>query len=265
MSSPTSHLACPQLALLNQAMATHPCTLGTANSCICRCLLVCRGQRGRRAHRNVAPPCSFLSLTRLHRHRGLLPRAHSCNFPALPLCRSAILPRYCHGTQARPHTGRATWSPHSVGRLGAPWAGIALRAGRPMGGSSAASQLQADLLPEVPRTQPLAAFFFPSTAPIPIALALGHFFSLLTTRLMTRTTFAIHTPTSSTPEPSRHAARRTLHPTPAEHHATVCFVSTVQYGRTAQQQTAVAVIVLVGATRLLELGPVPSVLHGLHM
>lgn len=45
-----------------------------------------------------------------------------------------------------------------------------------MGGSNAASQLQDGLLPEVPRARPLAVFFFSSSEPIPIALALGHFF-----------------------------------------------------------------------------------------
>lgn len=162
------------------------------------------------------------------RHGGFfspaLPRLQFSRPSTLPLCQTAIT--YC--TSAATAQRRRTWSPHSVGRLGTPWAGTALRPGRPMGGSNAASQLQAGLLPEVPRAPPLAAFFFPSSEPIPIALALGHFFSLLTTRLMTRTTFAIHMPTSSTPEPSRHAARRTLRPTPAERHGTVsCVCRTV--------------------------------------
>lgn len=186
--------------------------------------------------------------------------------PHLQFSRASTLPlfhsaRYCYGTQARPHTGRATWSPHSVGRLGAPWAGTALRAGRPMGGSSAASQLQADLLPEVPRTQPLAAFFFPSTAPIPIALALGHFFFTPHHQVDDKNHFRdphAHLIHSRTQSPCS-STNLTPHPSRAPCHSV--FVSTVQYSRTAQQQTVVVIIVLDGATRLLELGPVPGGLH----
>lgn len=65
-------------------------------------------------------------------------------------------------------------------------------------------------------------------------------FSVLTTRLMTRTTFAIHTPTSSTPEPSRHAA-------PREPYAPPQPSTTVQYSMyLGPSQNTTVVIMRVG-------------------
>lgn len=176
MSSPTSHLACPQLALLNQAIATHPCTLGTVNTVICRCPLV-SGKRGRRAHISACPPCSLLSLTRLHSQPGTVIFSLSLQlFHTLQFSRSrysSTLPDSNHLLlRQRESPGARTRS----GGWGLPGQGTALRPGWPMGGSNAASQLHDVLLPEVPRARPLAAFFFPSSEPIPIALALGHFF-----------------------------------------------------------------------------------------
>lgn len=133
----------------------------------------------------------------------------------------------------------------SVGRLGAPWVGTAIPArtanGRSLG---AASQLQASLLPDLPRAQPLAAFFFsPSTAPFPIALALRPLFfhpsALSPHHQVDDQNHFRDPPAHLNPlqNPVAMQLERTLRPTIAEHRGTVSLPGIQYHCATTQRQT----------------------------